>query len=198
MVGTTRFWQRGRRRSLCALATAAAAFVLWAMPSLAATTAGSGVATMALSYGPGVGTLSQALSGGCASDTVSTVGALPAGGAVVNTQDSNFAGLVTISFSATSSCSNLLGDSSAATTVSVSGSNGPSTLSCSFSANYGRLAAIVIVDGPGSCVIDNTATGPVTLTMRLVVAPSNVGGGVVAPMTSAVAAGSWAIQPASS
>jgi hypothetical protein len=181
-----------------AMVAVATAFAVSTLGSLAATTAGGGPLVLVLGYSPGVSPLGQVLSGGCSADTASTVGTSPAGGAVVNTGNNSYAGQVSITFSATSACSNALGDSSAATTVSVNGTNGPSTLSCSFNAFYARVAAAAFVDGPGACLVDGVDSGPVLLAVRLLVTPTNSGGVVIVPMTSSVAVGSWSIQPASS
>jgi hypothetical protein len=175
-----------------------------APPAHAAVTGGGGSLSLSLGFSPGIAPASAATSGTCASDTVTaTPLAVPlvsgtSGGAVVNTGNNSFTGLVSVSFSATSTCSNFLGDSSASTVVTLSGSNPPSSLSCSFNAFYTRDAVTVGLVGSGTCKVDGVSTGNVLLSAELALTPVPPASGVVTPMTGAMATGAWVIEPGSS
>lgn len=162
---------------------------------LADSTAGYGATVGVVGYSPGVPAVAVELAQPCAGVSWSDGNGVAAAGAVVNTASNAYVGPATLALSG-SGCENMGGGNGTASaslngTVPITGS----TISCAFSGTYSRIGLVLLVDGPGTCTVDGWPTGTVYISARLVLAPINVGGGVLTSMSSAAIAGGWELAP---
>jgi hypothetical protein len=117
-------------------------------------------------------------------------------GAVFNLALVGYAGPVTVTASGWSGCDSTLAGTGGVNvgiggTVPVVGS----TISCSLGGTYTRVEVTVVLVVNGSCNVNNFPAQGVTVVLVLATVPTNVGGGVTAPVTSALAAGEFTVAP---